>query len=160
MGQRAYKLKVSDIKKICDFLGIDRSGVKDKDTFVDILLDFLGEPGDKLLKFKEESRKNKRKSQAVEDDDDSDDETESEDSEVRPKKGKPSPKKSKSSKKSKSKTRMPTDGELRRWVNAYILCHNMEKSTLKHALEIAGEKFGVNLTSEKAKLKQFLADAL
>jgi hypothetical protein len=160
MGQRAYKLKVADIKKLCDFFAIDRSGGKDKDTLVDILLDFLGQPGEKGLKHKGGSTKKKKQSRkSVEEEESSDNETESEDSDVRPKKGKPPAKKMKTSK-GKSKSRMPSDGELRRWVNAYILCHNMEKSTLKHALEIAGEKFGVNLTSEKQKLKQFLADAL
>lgn len=162
MGQRAYKLKVSDIKRLCDFFAIDRSGAKDKDTLVDALLDFLGEPGENLLKHKgglKGSAQKKRKSRKDDDEDqESDDETESEDYERKPKKIKPSPK-SKTSK-AKGRARMPSDGELRRWVNAYIMCHNMEKSTLKHAMEIAGEKFGVDLSSQKAKLKQFLAEAL
>jgi hypothetical protein len=161
MGQRAYKLKIQELKQLCDFFAVNRTGLTDKDALVDQILDFLGEPAEKFLKHKGGSTKKKRKGRKYDEDDDDDPESSDEESDEDNyySRQKSSIKKAKITK-GKNKSRMPTDGELRRWVNAYIMCHNMEKSTLKHALEIAGEKFGVDLSSERAKLKQFLADAL
>jgi hypothetical protein len=55
---------------------------------------------------------------------------------------------------------MPDTGQLRKWTKAYICCFNMEKVTIKHALEIAGDKFGVDLSSKKSELKDLLTEEM
>lgn len=49
---------------------------------------------------------------------------------------------------------------LRRWVKAYVACFNMDKATVKHAIETASDKFGVNLASKKDILKLLLTEEL
>jgi hypothetical protein len=52
------------------------------------------------------------------------------------------------------------DKSLRRWVKAYVVCFNMDKATVKHAIETASDKFGVNKVSKKDVLKLFLTEEL
>jgi hypothetical protein len=49
---------------------------------------------------------------------------------------------------------------LRRWVKAYVACFNMDKATIRHAIQTASDKFGVNLASKKEILKQLLTEEL
>jgi len=44
---------------------------------------------------------------------------------------------------------MPSNPELREWVKAFIKCFNMDKVTVKKALELGSEKFGIDLKKEK-----------
>lgn len=53
---------------------------------------------------------------------------------------------------------MPDDEELRMWVKAYVACHNMNKVTIKHALKLARDKFGVKMDSKKQTMKEFLTE--
>lgn len=55
---------------------------------------------------------------------------------------------------------MPSDEQLRQWVRAYVRCFNLEKVTIKHALEVAAEKFGVDLASKKDTLKELLTEEM
>ena len=184
MGQKAYKLKVAELRNLCDFFGIDRTEAKDKDGLVDALLDFLGEPQEKFLKGGKKGtpkpKKAGRKSSKEVTDDEEDEDTEMEDVEDEEKKAakgkgsakkesKSTPKKEKSNgsaKKGSASTpstpagKLPSDDELRDWVGAYVKCYNMSKSTIKHAIQIASEKFDVDVAPLKPKLKQFLTEAL
>jgi hypothetical protein len=180
MGQKAYKLKIPLLRKLCDFFAVDRSDAKDKDSLVDALLDFLGAPSEKHLKGSKATpnRKASRKSKKEPEEEDAEEEDEEEEEEekenvededeemedvvdvskakekvVKGSAKKPTPK-------AKGKTNMPTDDQLREWVNAYVICHNMSKSTIKQAIEIANEKFDVDITPMKPKIKEFLRDAL
>lgn len=53
---------------------------------------------------------------------------------------------------------LPTDDQLRKWVRAYVTCHNMNKVTLKHALEVASSKFGVDMEAKKKTIKLMLTE--
>lgn len=55
---------------------------------------------------------------------------------------------------------MPNDKQLRQWVRAYVRCFNLEKVTIKHALQVAAEKFGVDLASKKDTLRQLLCEEM
>ena len=143
---KVYKLTVPQIKKVCDFFSLDRSGIHDKEALVNLLLDFLGKPDDKFVKgskSKSSAAKSKASKKTTTKADEYDDLEEEEDDNVPLKKG-----------------GMPTDEQLRKWVRAYVRCFNMEKATIKHALEIAGDKFDVDLSEKKGVLKQLLTEEM
>lgn len=176
MCQKAYKLKIPELRILCDFFGISRSEAKDKDGLVDALLDFLGEPCEKYLKgkrgtpSKKASRKLNKGKEDEEEEEDDDDENRDEDSDKEIEDSEEEVKKKKSIEKGSgtkkttpaatSKGKMPSDSELREWVKAYVKCHHMGKSTIKQAIEIASEKFEIDITPAKRKIKDFLRDAL
>ena len=54
----------------------------------------------------------------------------------------------------------PTDGALRQWVKAYIVCFDMNRATTKHAIQTASEKFGIDLSGKKNTIKEMLADEM
>ena len=54
----------------------------------------------------------------------------------------------------------PSEKQLRQWVVAYVRCFNMEKVNLKHALEVASDKFGVDLSDKKKVLKRLLTEEM
>jgi hypothetical protein len=130
-------LQVKQLKKLCDVFAIDRSGITDKDSLVETLLDFLSEPDEKLTKG-----------------------------------GKKKPTKNKSTSSSKSKAdpfsddeeivegEMPSDKQLRSWVRAYVRCFNTSKKTLKDAMNIAEEKFGIDLSDKKQRIKELLTEEI
>mmetsp|Transcript_40478 Transcript_40478/g.56979 ORF Transcript_40478/g.56979 Transcript_40478/m.56979 type:complete len:178 (+) Transcript_40478:79-612(+) len=174
MSQKAYKLKVADIKKLCDFFLVDRTpseGKKsiDKDELIDRLLDFLGAPDEEFL--------NDSKAKAI----------------IAKAKKKHTPKKGKGTGKSGSpggkKSKKgdddegdevpvaeevddedvgeeeeddddPSDKQLRKWVKCYIGCFNLDKATPKHAVQTASDKFGVDLNNKKARIKQLLTEEI
>jgi hypothetical protein len=185
MGDKAYKLTVPQLKKLCDFFEIDRyvpientldhrckrtdsflisyhlsdslsslctrQGKQDKDGLVDTLLDFLGSPDEKLLKGYKKEKKDEKKTTGT-------------------KKAAP---KSKSKKEKGSEEEddekdyeviergtVPNEKQLRQWVVAYVRCFNMEKCNIKHALEVAGDKFGVDLADKKKMLKKLLTEEM
>ena len=159
MGAKAYKLPVPQLKSILDFLVVDRKGVSTKDDLVDLLLDFLGEPdesylvGSKKSSDKKKSKSANKKSKGDDDDDEEEDEEAKEKesgdaddySDVGDEKVDEGP---------------PSDEMLRRWVRAYVRCHNMKNSTVKSALELASDKFGVDLSGKKQRIKEFLTEEM
>ena len=54
----------------------------------------------------------------------------------------------------------PSDGALRQWVKAYIVCFDMNRATTKHAIQTASEKFGIDLSGKKNTIKEMLADEM
>lgn len=142
---------------MCDLFDIDRSagaGEKpDKEFFVDKLLDFLAEPDKKLTKTwiknnkkkaaaaKKEKEVSKKPKKKVEEESDVDEEEDEMFEEVDGKK-------------------LPTDKALKRWVKAYVRCFNLDKATTKHAMETASDKFGVDLSDKKGRLKELLTEAM
>ena len=136
---KAYKLHVPQLKKLCDVFALDRSKANDKDKLVNILLDFLSKPSEEPLKGSKKAAAASKK------------------------------KKEPKSKKSSStlddyeeivEGEMPNDNQLRQWVRAYVRCFNTSKKTLKDAMEIAEEKFGVNLKEKKDRIKEILTEEM
>lgn len=160
MGAKTYKMTVPVLKKLCDFFAIDRTNSNGKDILVDVLLDFLGEPSETLLKgasggkaTRTDSKSSSKETGKAKKGDDEEVEEAEEDageySDVGDEKVEAA-----------AEGELPSDDALRMWVRAYVRCHNMQNSTLKHALEVAGEKFGVDLTEKKSRLKELLSDEM
>lgn len=136
MSIKAFKLTVAEIKNLCDTFDVDRSaeGGKSlgKDDLIDRLLDFLGKPEKKSTKTQQ--KKSSKKKAATS---------------------------SSSSKEEKvEKGKMPSDKALRKWVQAYVACFNLDKATTKHAMETASEKFGIDLSEKKSRIKELLAEEM
>lgn len=164
METKAYKLKASEIKTICDFFTIDRSGHSSKESQVELLLDFLGEPREDLLKgskasgekkaaAKKEKAKKEKKAKAAEEDDDDDeaeeagndnnnnDDDKDDEELLHPKKGE-----------------MPSDKTLHAWVRAFVRCYDTESAKIATALDIAHKKFGVDMADKKEQIKTWLME--
>jgi DEK C terminal domain len=161
MAQKAFKLTVPEIKALCDFFCVDRMPADkekniDKDTLIDRLLDFLGAPDEKMLAKKPSAstptpaaktgtpKKKKgpvpkNKKVPAEDDADEDENT---------------------LKGATGKGEIPSDDELRAWVQAYVACFDLDKATTKHALQTASDKFGVDLSSKKTRIKELLGEEM
>merc|ERR1712194_22117 len=159
-SKKAYKLTVPQLKSLCDMFDVDRTpgpeGEKvDKDVLIDRLLDFLGAPHEEYTNGfakKEEKKstdggkkKKATKPKATKDDDeemedaDDDDDDDGDDEEH-------------------GDGKLPSDKQLRKWVKAYVACHNMNTATTKHALEVASSKFGVDMKPKKKTIKMFLTE--
>jgi len=177
MGAKAYKLAIPQIKAILDLLKVDRTKKVSKDDLVDLLLDFLGEPKKKFVKgggtkskkpaaaAKKSGKKKKTKKAAKKESDDGEEEEDEEeeeeeaadDEEEKPAAAVPNDDYSDiGDEKIEDEGGVPSDDVLRRWVRAYVRCHNMKKSTIKTALDLASDKFGVDLTEKKQRLKELL----
>ncbi len=48
MSLRAFKLQLPEIKFLLHFFCVDKKGVTEKDKLIELLLDFLGVPDEKL----------------------------------------------------------------------------------------------------------------
>jgi ribosomal protein L12E/L44/L45/RPP1/RPP2 len=148
MTQKAYKLVIRELKMICDVFDVDRfPSTIDKDELIERLLEFLSAPNAKLTnagggggsaKKKSAPKKKKGKKKQGEE------ETEDEESE--------------SEKEEEGK--MPSDKALKNWVKAYVSCFNMDNVTIKHAIETASDKFGVDLTEKKGFIKKLLTESM
>ena len=200
MGERAFKLKVGDVKELCDFFALDRSGLTGKDDLIDCLLDFLSEPSNEHVKevskgsSRSRSRSNhtqstspptkkrsskggggggkssakatkKRGKSKQRKKDDASDESESEANGDDPDEGdEHSADKEQDDDEidllQTKKGNMPNDATLRKWVNCFVQCYDLDKASVKVALTVAGEKFGVNLAEKKELLKQMLTEAM
>jgi hypothetical protein len=134
MSAKANKLKVPEVRMLCDLFVLDRTGISDKDGLVNCLLRFLGSPNLKLCKGGGGGKNTTKAAISL---------TNKEEDDELPERG-----------------TMPDTGQLRKWTKAYICCFNMEKVTIKHALEIAGDKFGVDLSSKKSELKDLLTEEM
>ena len=116
---------------------------------IDRLLDFLGEPDDSMIMKKKDKADTKKKA------------------DVKPKKktqSKPAVAKVVEDPfsliKDYKKGKAPNDKALRQWVKAYIVCVDMETATTKDAVLTASAKFGVDMATQKARIKQILAEEI
>lgn len=165
-GAKAFKLTIPLLKTLCDLFAIDRTSsakVMDKETMVNLLLDFLSAPDAKLTSTSKSPKKRGR---------------------GRPPKNSPTPKKARKASKSKSPKKSkdeeetedeeddingeketveeidgktaPTKKELRKFVRAYITCFSMDKTTTKHLLQTASDKFNVDMSKKKADILEIL----
>jgi hypothetical protein len=135
----AYAVKIPELKKLCDIFVVDRFKVNTKDDMIEVLLNFLGSPSGKLLKGSQTRTADEGSS-------------------------------SKKSKKKKSEGlddyeeieqgSTPTETQLRQWVRAYVRCFNTDKVTLKDAMSIAEDKFGVGLKEFKELIKLLLTEEM
>lgn len=152
---------------LCDFFNVDRASetgkTLDKETLIDRLLDFLGAPDPKLVNkagakgsprkrresttTKKKTPKKKSKVVEVEADDDENVEAEEVHEHFR-------------LVKSHKKGDKPTDDALRQWVQAYVVCFDMDSATTKHAIKTASEKFGIDLSRQKDRIKELLAEEM
>jgi len=164
MSQKAYKLTIANLKSLCELFDINVKAF-DKDTLVDNLLDFLGSPNEKLTKEKTPTPRKRgrpRKSDTT------------------------SPAPASPSKKAKTKKTKtngeddessgamefnkadvmdgdgtePSERKLKQWVQAYVTCFNLDKASVKHAIETASDKFGLDMSAHKGKIKGFLHDII
>jgi len=55
-----------------------------------------------------------------------------------------------------SKGEMPDDETVRHWAQAFRICHDMDATTVKAAMAVASEKFGVDMSEKKALIKEYL----
>lgn len=152
-AKKIYKMGVNQIKTLCNFFGLDYNGEDgkplNKDDMVDRLLDFLGAPDESMIRGKELSETKKK-------------------SAAKSKKTEPKPR-SVAMKlpadpysliKDYKKGKAPSDNALRQWVKSYIVCVDMETATTKDAVHTATAKFGVEMLSKKARIKQLLAEEI
>ncbi|VEU42342.1 unnamed protein product [Pseudo-nitzschia multistriata] len=140
-------MNLNQIKTLCTFFGVDYNDENGKplkkDDVIDRLLDFLGEPDESLLKKTISSEKQKK---AV------------------PKQQKRAggnlPEDPFSLIRDYKKGKFPSDSAMRQWVKAYIVCIDMETATTKDAVHTATAKFGVDMVSKKARIKELLAEEI
>ena len=152
---------------LCDFFDVIRTEPEtgkslNKEDTIENLLDFLGQPHADFLSVtwansnsstKKPNGSSKKKPKAT-----------------TPKAKKETPKKQKPAKSppshpfklvlSHEKGKAPTDATLRNWVQAYIVCFDMDLATSKHAIQTASDKFGYDLSKKKDKMKQMLAEEM
>jgi hypothetical protein len=60
----------------------------------------------------------------------------------------------------KNSGKMPTDKEIKEWVEHYVGCFNLNMVTTNHALTTAGDKFQCNMMDKKPMIKELLKDAI
>jgi hypothetical protein len=155
---KAFKLNIPEIKMLCDFFSVDRSSedgkALSKEDLIDRLLDFLGAPDETLTTLKPAAKKSKKKakkggkkSKAKSSDTDGESEEKA-------------PPKDFSKIKELKKGDKPDEETLRQWVRAYVACFDMDSATTKHAIKTASEKFGCDLSKEKSKIKELLAEEM
>jgi len=165
---RAKRMTVPLLKVICDILDVDRSPMGKraplgKEVLIDRLIEFIAAPDLKLTvggkinnkrsrsssPAKTPKKKRARNSEEVEveiidEEMDEDEEEEEEEEGVEVIKG----------------NKMPTKRELRKFVQAYVTCFSMEKTTTKHLIQTASDKFDVNVSSKKKDILDLLAEAM
>lgn len=164
MSKRAFALNKSQIVDLCNFFALTLAPTKDepkmdKDTCVDRLLDFLGQPQkdwlvDSVKEVSGAAPAAKKKTPAAA--------------------AKKAPAATKTAtattsstlsdyqkiKKAIGKKKVPSEDVLRAWVRAYVACFNLDKATTKHAIITCSEKFGVDMSKQKQQIKQILAEEL
>jgi len=163
---RAHKLTLKSLRDLCDLFCIDRSmqdGVSvGKDELVERLLNFLSVPDDKLVKkkkslkrkkIKDTPKKRKRRKVEVEVSTilvDSDEDESMQDNDID----------DQDAPKNETTNEEPTVDELRKWVEAYVICFNLDKATTTHAVQTASDKFGLDLKHKKSLIKNLLAETM
>eukprot|EP00934_Nitzschia_sp_Nitz4_P002839 Nitzschia sp. Nitz4//scaffold141_size107518//83035//84098//NITZ4_004292-RA/size107518-snap-gene-0.198-mRNA-1//-1//CDS//3329536336//2829//frame0 len=143
-SKRAFKLKISQVRDLCDFFNVQRVAENgkplNKEDMIENLLDFLSQPNVDFLNPEG------------------------------PPKPKGTPKKAATPRKSSEspfhlvkthkKGKKPSDEALRQWVQAYIVCFDMDSATTKHAIRTASDKFGVDLSKSKQRIKELLTEEM
>ena len=142
MSQRAYQHTLPELKRMCGVLFISTTNISNtKDAFVGKLLDFLGRPTAKAGRPPMKRRQVSTDyadlpgiegSRIVEDEGSNMDDSIS--------------------------NTFPTDHQLRQWTRAYVRCCNPHKVTVQHALDMATDKFGMDLTSKYTRIKELLVE--
>eukprot|EP00555_Chaetoceros_dichaeta_P013428 CAMPEP_0198252858 /NCGR_PEP_ID=MMETSP1447-20131203/3305_1 /TAXON_ID=420782 /ORGANISM="Chaetoceros dichaeta, Strain CCMP1751" /LENGTH=652 /DNA_ID=CAMNT_0043938253 /DNA_START=30 /DNA_END=1988 /DNA_ORIENTATION=+ len=165
-ASRANKMFIPLLKSICDLFDIDRTPppkgkvALDKDSIVDRLLNFLAAPDVKLTNAgtrttkkrgrtsmsKSPKSKKAKKAEEVEVEVEYDEEMEEEEEEEEEEEIVKGPRVNK----------MPTKKELRKFVRAYVTCFSMEKTTTKHLIQTASDKFDINVASKKKDILELL----
>ena len=129
---RAYQLTMPEVKRMCSVMFLSTTNLN-KDAIIEKLLDFLSNP---------QKRPGRppvlRRALSVDYDD------------------LPGIIGSRAA----DETNMPTDHQLRQWTRAYVRCFNPEKVTVKHALDTASDKFGVDLSTVHTRIKELLVEEL
>lgn len=151
MSTRAFKLRINEIRTLCDFFSVDLSSEGDKallkEELIDRLCDFLGNPQESMVKEKTSLSSSAKKSR--------DTEVSSDPKDSKKRKGNPY-----SLIKNYKKGKIPSDGELRAWVMAYIVCVDLDTATVKEAISMASAKFGVNLKPKKVRIKELIGEVM
>jgi len=159
---RANRMTIPLLKIMCDLFDVDRShpgrpSALDKEGIVGRLLDFMVAPDITLTnagktKAKKRGRpsisrspkaKRSKKSEEIEVEVEYiEDEEEEEEEEDAPKgaEGK----------------KMPSKKELQKFVRAYVTCFSMEKTTTKHLIQTASDKFDVDVASKRKDILELL----
>lgn len=109
---------------------------------VERLCDFLAKPSAEMTvggaKASKKSKSKKKKQEEEEEDETEDEESEDEEEEGG----------------------LPSKKKLRKWVKAYLTVFNGDNVSIKHCLETASQKFGVDMTEMKPTIKLFLTEML
>jgi hypothetical protein len=152
-------MTIPQIRKLCDFFAIDRTHVTAKEALIEKLMDFLGKPDESFTKSDKSSEGDKKKKkttkkEASEDDEEeaAGDDKEEENGDAEDDKAESSPTKEKKS----SKKKGPTDSALRQWVKAYTHVFPSEKQDIKHAMDLAKDKFDTDMADHKARIKELM----
>ena len=148
-------MTVAELRNMCDFFAIDRftetPNGADKDTLVDYLLDFLGAPDPDLVV--DPNRKPVSPSK---------------------KKKKAAPKKKKRKKPAEEKPpadpfaqvkahemgKKPSKKALQQWCRAFVVCFDMDNTSVKTAVKMATERFGVDMKERKAEIRDYLTQEM
>lgn len=155
-SKKAFKMLITEVKKMCHFFNVDirpEDGKPlNKEDCIENLLDFLSQPNEDFLLPDGESQTTSKNAKKAA--------------------GKPrsKPAKSKTSEevdmdhfslvRAHKKGNKPTDKALRQWVQAYVVCFDMDSATTKHAIRTASDKFGVDLVGSKERIKELLAEEM
>jgi len=158
---RANRMTIPLLKIMCDLFDVDRShpgrpSALDKEGIVGRLLDFMVAPDITLTnagktKAKKRGRpsisrspkaKRSKKSEEIEVEVEYIEDEEEEEEEDAPKgaEGK----------------KMPSKKELQKFVRAYVTCFSMEKTTTKHLIQTASDKFDVDVASKRKDILELL----
>lgn len=162
---KAFKLRKAEIIRLCDILAIERSNKPlKKEALIDLLLDFLGAPSEDLLigagqkkrlgrpRSIASSKSAGKKRKRDQDDSGSVDQSARGDGGVESHTG--------STEEESHSGNLPSDNALRKWVQAFVQCYNMDKVSMKVAVEIASDKFGVDMLPKKETIKTMLVEEL
>jgi hypothetical protein len=60
----------------------------------------------------------------------------------------------------KNSGKMPTNKEIKEWVEHYVGCFNLNMVSTNHALTTAGDKFQCNMMDKKPMIKELLKDII
>jgi len=157
---RANRMTIPLLKIMCDLFDVDRShpgrpSALDKEGIVGRLLDFMVAPDITLTnagktKAKKRGRpsisrspkaKRSKKSEEIEVEVEYiEDEEEEEEDAPKGAEGK----------------KMPSKKELQKFVRAYVTCFSMEKTTTKHLIQTASDKFDVDVASKRKDILELL----
>lgn len=156
------------VQMLCDFFDVIRVEVEggnrgkplNKDDTIENLLDFLAQPHADFLNVTWASQLNGGDKKKVT-------------SKEKKKKATPAKKATVSKKSGKKpaahpfrlvlahkKGKEPNEATIRNWIQAYIVCFDMDLATSKHAIQTASDKFGYDLSKKKEKIKEMLSEEM